>query len=54
MEQLRLTVEAGIDTAITQEMEFARGVSGCLHQSTSARGIENNELRLIAGTAYNF
>jgi len=48
-----ITVEAGIDTAISKKWSL-RVVLQDAYSSQPAPGIQNNELRLIAGTAYKF
>lgn len=48
-----ITVEVGIDTAITKKWSL-RVVLQDSYISEPAPGTENNELRLIAGTAYKF
>ena len=48
-----VTAEAGIDTAITEKWSL-RVVLQDVYTSEPAPGTENNELRLIAGTAYKF
>jgi len=48
-----ITAEAGIDTAITKKWSL-RVVLQDVYTSEPAAGTENNELRLIAGTAYKF
>lgn len=53
MEQYVLMVEVGIDTAITKKWSL-RVVLQDAYSSEPAPGIMNNELRLIAGTAYKF
>ncbi|MCC6819484.1 MAG: DUF481 domain-containing protein [Verrucomicrobiota bacterium] len=52
-----VTFEAGIDTAITKDKKWKlRVVFQDIYSESSSKpaGIENNELRLIAGTAYTF
>lgn len=53
MEQYVLMAEVGIDTAITKKWSL-RVVLQDAYSSEPAPGISNNELRLIAGTAYKF
>lgn len=53
MEQYVLMAEVGIDTAITKKWSL-RVVLQDAYSSEPAPGIQNNELRLIAGTAYKF
>jgi len=53
MENYVITAEAGIDTAITKKWSL-RVVLQDIYTSEAPTGIENNELRLIAGTAYKF
>jgi len=48
-----ITAEAGIDTAISKKWSL-RVVLQDVYTSQVPAGIENNELRLIAGTAYKF
>lgn len=48
-----ITVEAGIDTAITKQWSL-RVVIQDIYTSEPAAGSEYNEMRLIAGTAYKF
>jgi len=48
-----ITAEAGIDTAITKKWSL-RVVLQDIYTSQVPAGIDNNELRLIAGTAYKF
>ena len=48
-----ITAEAGIDTAISKKWSL-RVVIQDVYTSQVPAGIENNELRLIAGTAYKF
>jgi len=48
-----ITAEAGIDTAITKKWSL-RVVLQDVYSSQTPAGIDNNELRLIAGTAYKF
>ena len=48
-----ITAEAGIDTAITKKWSL-RVVLQDVYTSEPANGSVNNELRLIAGTAYKF
>ena len=53
MEHYVITAEAGIDTAITKKWSL-RVVLQDAYSSEPAPNIKNNELRLIAGTAYKF
>lgn len=53
MENYVVTAEAGIDTAITKKWSL-RVVFQDSYVSEPAPGTQNNELRLIAGTAYKF
>jgi putative salt-induced outer membrane protein YdiY len=48
-----VTAEAGIDTAISKKWSL-RVVLQDVYTSQVPAGIENNELRLVAGTAYKF
>lgn len=48
-----ITAEAGIDTAISKKWSL-RVVFQDIYTSQVPAGIDNNELRLIAGTAYKF
>ena len=48
-----ITAEAGIDTAISKKWSL-RVVIQDIYTSQVPAGIDNNELRLIAGTAYKF
>ncbi len=53
MEQYVIMAEVGIDTAMTKKWSL-RVVLQDAYSSEPAPGIQNNELRLIAGTAYKF
>jgi len=49
------TFEAGIDTAITKDKKWKlRVVFQDIYSSQVPAGIDNNELRLVAGTGYTF
>jgi len=48
-----ITAEAGIDTAVSKKWSL-RVVLQDVYSSQVPAGIDNNELRLIAGTAYKF
>lgn len=52
-EKYILTAEVGIDTAITKKWSL-RVVGQDIYDSEPAPGREENDLRLIAGTAYKF
>ncbi len=52
-EQYVITVELGIDTAITKKWSL-RVVLQDAYSSEPAPNIKNNELRMIAGTVYKF
>ncbi len=50
-----VTFEAGIDTAITKDKKWKlRVVFQDIYSSQVPAGIDNNELRLVAGTGYTF
>jgi putative salt-induced outer membrane protein YdiY len=53
MDHYVITAEAGIDTAISKKWSL-RVVIQDVYTSEVPAGIDNNELRLIAGTAYKF
>jgi len=52
-EKYIITAEVGIDTAITKKWSL-RVVAQDIYDSEPASGNKNNDLRLIAGTAYKF
>ena len=52
-EKYIITAEVGIDTAITKKWSL-RVVFQDIYDSEPAAGRENNDMRLIAGTAYRF
>jgi putative salt-induced outer membrane protein YdiY len=52
-EKYVITAEAGIDTAITKKWSL-RVVLQDIYDSEPAAGRKNNDVRLIAGTAYKF
>jgi putative salt-induced outer membrane protein YdiY len=52
-EKYIITAEVGIETAITKKWSL-RVVGQDIYDSEPAAGRKNNDLRLIAGTAYKF